>query len=88
MILSPTRELASQTEKLINAVGEFSKIIAHCCIGGTSISAPLSLALLAMEVEKKRGWRNGASSMSALLARVLAALEVKTREDREQGKPA
>ncbi|KAK9795229.1 hypothetical protein WJX73_007303 [Symbiochloris irregularis] len=37
LILSPTRELAQQTEKMIQALGEFIKIRAHCCIGGTSI---------------------------------------------------
>jgi ATP-dependent RNA helicase len=35
--MSPTRELASQTEKNIMALGEFMKVRAHCCIGGKSI---------------------------------------------------
>jgi ATP-dependent RNA helicase len=37
LVLSPTRELASQTEKNIMALGEFMKVRAHCCIGGKSI---------------------------------------------------
>ena len=37
LILSPTRELAGQTEKTINAIGEFLKVQAHCCIGGKSL---------------------------------------------------
>ncbi|KAF6147621.1 hypothetical protein GIB67_031612 [Kingdonia uniflora] len=37
LILSPTRELASQTEKAILAVGGFLNIQAHACIGGKSV---------------------------------------------------
>jgi ATP-dependent RNA helicase len=37
LVMSPTRELASQTEKNIMALGEFMKVRAHCCIGGKSI---------------------------------------------------
>lgn len=37
MILSPTRELASQTEKVILAIGDFINIQAHACVGGKSV---------------------------------------------------
>ncbi|KAK9852123.1 hypothetical protein WJX84_011567, partial [Apatococcus fuscideae] len=37
LILSPTRELAAQTEKTISAIGNSMKVIAHCCIGGKSL---------------------------------------------------
>ncbi len=37
LVMSPTRELATQTEKNIMALGEFMKVRAHCCIGGKSI---------------------------------------------------
>ncbi|GMH39438.1 hypothetical protein BSKO_07336 [Bryopsis sp. KO-2023] len=37
LILSPTRELASQTEKMIVALGDFMNIQAHSCIGGKSL---------------------------------------------------
>ena len=37
LVLSPTRELASQTEKTIVALGDFCKIKAHACIGGKSV---------------------------------------------------
>ncbi|EFJ40071.1 eukaryotic initiation factor [Volvox carteri f. nagariensis] len=37
LILSPTRELAQQTEKVILAVGDFMNIQAHACIGGKSL---------------------------------------------------
>jgi hypothetical protein len=40
LVLSPTRELAAQTEKNILALGEFLKVQAHCCIGGKSLGAP------------------------------------------------
>ncbi len=41
LVLSPTRELAAQTEKNILALGEFLKVQAHCCIGGKSLGARL-----------------------------------------------
>ncbi|XP_030942664.1 eukaryotic initiation factor 4A-3 [Quercus lobata] len=37
LILSPTRELASQTEKVILAMGNFMSIKVHACIGGKSV---------------------------------------------------
>lgn len=37
MVLSPSRELASQTEKTIQAIGVHTNIQAHACIGGKSI---------------------------------------------------
>ncbi|KAF7842960.1 eukaryotic initiation factor 4A-3 [Senna tora] len=37
LILSPTRELASQTEKVILAIGDYINIQAHACIGGKSV---------------------------------------------------
>ncbi len=37
MILSPTRELAAQTEKVILAMGDHLNIQVHACIGGKSV---------------------------------------------------
>ena len=37
MIVSPTRELASQTDKVINSIGDFMNVQTHCCIGGKSV---------------------------------------------------
>ncbi|KAJ7524118.1 hypothetical protein O6H91_18G078700 [Diphasiastrum complanatum] len=37
LILSPTRELAAQTEKVILAIGDHMNVQAHACIGGKSI---------------------------------------------------
>lgn len=37
LILSPTRELATQTEKVIMAIGLHMNIQAHACIGGKSV---------------------------------------------------
>uniref|UniRef100_A0A2P2M600 RNA helicase n=2 Tax=Rhizophora mucronata TaxID=61149 RepID=A0A2P2M600_RHIMU len=37
LILSPTRELAGQTEKVILAMGNYMNIQAHACIGGKSV---------------------------------------------------
>lgn len=41
LILSPTRELATQTEKNILAIGDYLKVKAHACIGGKSIGEDL-----------------------------------------------
>ncbi|PIA37811.1 hypothetical protein AQUCO_03000386v1 [Aquilegia coerulea] len=38
LILSPTRELASQTEKVILAVGNYMNVHAHACVGGKSLA--------------------------------------------------
>jgi len=37
LILAPTRELANQIHKVALALGDYNKIKAHICIGGTSI---------------------------------------------------
>ena len=37
LILSPTRELASQTDKIILALGDFLQIQSHSCIGGKNL---------------------------------------------------
>lgn len=38
LILSPTRELATQTQRVMLAIGDFMSISVHACIGGTSVS--------------------------------------------------
>merc|ERR1712166_1566652 len=37
LILSPTRELASQIEKTCKTLGDYMNVVTHCCIGGKSI---------------------------------------------------
>jgi len=37
LILAPTRELASQIHKVVLALGDYLKVKAHICIGGTSV---------------------------------------------------
>jgi len=37
LILSPTRELAEQTQKVIQALGDAMNVKCHSCIGGTSL---------------------------------------------------
>jgi ATP-dependent RNA helicase len=39
LVLSPTRELALQTEKVMLAIGDFINVQVHSCIGGKSIGA-------------------------------------------------
>ena len=45
LILSPTRELAEQTQKVVQTLGEFMNVNCHACIGGKS----LGLDIKAME---------------------------------------
>ena len=33
LILSPTRELAEQSQKVVSAIGDFMKVSTHCCVG-------------------------------------------------------
>ncbi|XP_030548051.2 eukaryotic initiation factor 4A-III homolog B-like [Rhodamnia argentea] len=37
LILSPTRDLASQTERVVLAIGYYKNILAHACVGGKSM---------------------------------------------------
>lgn len=37
MILSPTRELAEQTQKVIKTIGDYMNVSCHACIGGKSL---------------------------------------------------
>lgn len=38
LVLSPTRELAEQTQKVLLALGDFMNVQCHACIGGKSVS--------------------------------------------------
>jgi ATP-dependent RNA helicase len=42
LVLSPTRELAQQIQKVIYALGNYMSIEVHACIGGTSIQEDLT----------------------------------------------
>lgn len=41
LVLSPTRELAEQTQRVLGALGDFLSVRTHCCIGGKSIGQDL-----------------------------------------------
>lgn len=41
LVLAPTRELASQIQKVVIALGDFMNIHCHVCIGGTNIKEDL-----------------------------------------------
>lgn len=41
LILSPTRELAEQTARVTNAIGEFLRLEAHCCVGGKNLGVDM-----------------------------------------------
>lgn len=38
LIIAPTRELAQQIQKVVNALGEFLKIKCYACVGGTKVT--------------------------------------------------
>lgn len=42
LILSPTRELAVQIQRVVLALGDFMSVQVHSCIGGTSVSEDIS----------------------------------------------
>ena len=37
LVLSPTRELATQIQKVVLALGDYMSIQCHACIGGTNV---------------------------------------------------
>lgn len=37
LILAPTRELATQIQRVVMALGEYMKVHSHACIGGTNV---------------------------------------------------
>lgn len=41
IVLSPTRELAEQTQRVIQSLGDFMNVKCHCCIGGKSLGTDL-----------------------------------------------
>uniref|UniRef100_A0A7S3R1Q8 RNA helicase n=1 Tax=Dunaliella tertiolecta TaxID=3047 RepID=A0A7S3R1Q8_DUNTE len=70
LILSPTRELAQQTEKVILAIGEFMNVQAHACIGGKSLG------------EDIRKLENGVHAVSGTPGRVFDMIKRKTLRTR------
>jgi len=37
LVLAPTRELAQQIHKVVNALGDYMKVTSHSCVGGTAV---------------------------------------------------
>mmetsp|Transcript_36354 Transcript_36354/g.80909 ORF Transcript_36354/g.80909 Transcript_36354/m.80909 type:complete len:399 (+) Transcript_36354:84-1280(+) len=70
LILSPTRELAVQTEKVILAIGDFMNVQAHACIGGKSLG------------EDIRKLENGVHCVSGTPGRVFDMIKRKTLRTR------
>eukprot|EP00245_Coleochaete_scutata_P007203 TRINITY_DN22332_c0_g1_i1.p1 TRINITY_DN22332_c0_g1~~TRINITY_DN22332_c0_g1_i1.p1 ORF type:complete len:428 (-),score=91.59 TRINITY_DN22332_c0_g1_i1:797-2020(-) len=71
LILSPTRELAVQTEKVILAIGDYMNIQAYACIGGKSIG------------EDIRVLENGVHVVSGTPGRVYDMIKRRTLRTRE-----
>jgi len=43
LILAPTRELAHQTYKVLNDLGDYMKIQSHACVGGTAVREDIQI---------------------------------------------
>eukprot|EP01132_Coremiostelium_polycephalum_P002923 gene2923-3641_t len=43
LIIAPTRELAQQIQKVVNALGEFLKIKCYACVGGTKVTDDIQI---------------------------------------------
>ena len=41
LVVSPTRELAEQTSKVVGNIGDFMNVRCHACIGGKSVGADI-----------------------------------------------
>ena len=41
LVLAPTRELAQQIQKVVDALGDFLEVDCHACIGGTNVHADI-----------------------------------------------
>ncbi|XP_044973940.1 eukaryotic initiation factor 4A-III homolog A-like [Hordeum vulgare subsp. vulgare] len=70
MILSPTRELAAQTERVMQALGSFMSVYVHACVGGKSIG------------EDIRKLESGVHVMSGTLVRVCDMIKRRTLRTR------
>ena len=45
LTLSPTRELAEQTQQVLLALGDFMNVQCHACIGGTSVGEDIKVCI-------------------------------------------
>merc|ERR1712153_142200 len=43
LLLAPTRELANQSHKVVCSIGDYLKVIAHACIGGTKVADDIDM---------------------------------------------
>ncbi len=55
IILSPTRELAEQSQKVCLALGDYMNVQVHCCVGGKRVSDDIRALEAGMEAEGSRG---------------------------------
>jgi len=43
LILAPTRELAQQTHKVLNSLGDYMNVKSHACVGGTAVREDIQI---------------------------------------------
>ncbi len=68
LILSPTRELAIQSESVVKTLGAFMSVKAHCCIGGKSVGEDIRVLEAGVHVV------SGESRVVHLVEEVLSGL--------------
>jgi translation initiation factor 4A len=50
LLLAPTRELAQQIQKVIDALGDYLKVSSHACVGGTAVRDDLKILSSGVQV--------------------------------------
>ena len=50
LMLSPTRELATQTERVVVALGDYMQVTVHACIGGTPVRGDIQRLQEGMQI--------------------------------------
>jgi len=50
LLLAPTRELAQQTQKVVEALGDYMKITSHACVGGTAVREDIHILQSGVQV--------------------------------------
>jgi translation initiation factor 4A len=50
LLLAPTRELAQQIQKVVRALGDFTDITSHACVGGTRVGDDIKILRAGVQV--------------------------------------
>merc|ERR1711964_659517 len=50
LILAPTRELAQQIHKVVNALGDYMNLTSHACVGGTAVRDDIRMLVQGVQI--------------------------------------